>query len=150
LREPHAGRTPRLSSTYINIPKDICRLLFMQLICPALALAFDNTGKRMAAKMAMIAMTTSNSIKVNPQRDELSVRLVRLCELCFFISPVVINQLSRKRLPGHPKTLGLAAISHVHFFQTSKLLSANMPLKSRRPSRDFSTGRQPYDTDTIR
>jgi hypothetical protein len=32
----------------------------------AFSLALENTGKRMAARMAMIAMTTSNSIKVKP------------------------------------------------------------------------------------
>jgi hypothetical protein len=32
----------------------------------ALSLAWANTGKRMAARIAMIAMTTSSSIRVNP------------------------------------------------------------------------------------
>jgi hypothetical protein len=32
----------------------------------ALALALDNAGNNMAARMAMIAITTSNSIKVKP------------------------------------------------------------------------------------
>jgi hypothetical protein len=31
-----------------------------------LALALESAGKSSAAKMAMMAMTTSNSIKVNP------------------------------------------------------------------------------------
>ena len=42
-----------------------------------LALARDNAGKSIAAKMAMIAITTSSSIKVNPQvqlRDAVEVR----------------------------------------------------------------------------
>ena len=35
----------------------------------AVALALAKAGRSRAAKMAMIAMTTSNSIKVNPRLD---------------------------------------------------------------------------------
>jgi hypothetical protein len=35
----------------------------------ARCLAFDNTGSNIAARIAMIAMTTSNSIKVNARDD---------------------------------------------------------------------------------
>src|SRR5262245_31486519 len=42
----------------------ICLVLLMQLMFWALFLARPNAGSNMAARMAMIAMTTSNSIKV--------------------------------------------------------------------------------------
>jgi hypothetical protein len=41
-------------------------LLLKHLIPCALALALAKAGKSMLAKMAIIAITTSNSIKVNP------------------------------------------------------------------------------------
>src|SRR5438034_7323242 len=50
----------------------------MHLIDLALSLAEDNAGRSIAARMAMMAMTTSNSIKVKalflapPQGDEFS------------------------------------------------------------------------------
>ena len=54
----------------------ICFSLFMQKICCALALACASAGRSMAARMAMMAMTTNNSINVNP---------VRLAWVCLFI-----------------------------------------------------------------
>jgi len=38
----------------------------MQLVARALSRALANTGKRIAAIIAIIAITTSNSIRVNP------------------------------------------------------------------------------------
>src|SRR5438445_5828208 len=46
----------------------ICLMLLTQLICCPFALAFDKAGKRRLAKIAMMAMTTNNSIKVNARR----------------------------------------------------------------------------------
>jgi hypothetical protein len=40
----------------------------MQLIAWALTLAFDRAGNNIAARIAMIAITTKSSIKVNPRR----------------------------------------------------------------------------------
>src|SRR6185369_3768658 len=42
----------------------ICRPLFMHDIACARILAFERAGNTIAARMAMMAMTTSNSIKV--------------------------------------------------------------------------------------
>ena len=42
------------------------RRLLRHLVRLALSLALLNAGKSIAAKMAMMAMTTSSSIKVNP------------------------------------------------------------------------------------
>src|SRR6185437_5296568 len=44
------------------------RLSFMHEVASALILALASAGRSIAAKMAMIAMTTSNSINVNPSR----------------------------------------------------------------------------------
>ena len=44
----------------------ICFMLFMQEVCLAFDFALERAGKSMAARMAMIAMTTSSSIKVKP------------------------------------------------------------------------------------
>src|SRR5688572_9323283 len=40
--------------------------LLTQLVCFAAFLARENTGNMMAARIAMIAITTSSSIRVNP------------------------------------------------------------------------------------
>src|SRR6185369_8870860 len=44
------------------------RVLFMHEMPVALALALDRVGKSIPARIAMMAMTTSNSIKVNAPR----------------------------------------------------------------------------------
>jgi len=44
----------------------ICRVLLRQPAAWALPFARDNAGKSMAARMAMMAITTSNSIRVKP------------------------------------------------------------------------------------
>ena len=46
-----------------------CLLLFKHAAPVAVALALAKAGRSRAANMAMIAMTTSNSIKVNPRSD---------------------------------------------------------------------------------
>src|SRR2546428_13827185 len=45
--------------------RPICLRLLVQLIAWLLSFALDNAGNNMAARMAMIAMTISNSINVN-------------------------------------------------------------------------------------
>src|SRR5262245_60670300 len=44
------------------------RMLLTQAVRLAFSLAFARAGNNKAARMAMIAITTSNSIKVNPRR----------------------------------------------------------------------------------
>jgi len=46
-------------------PIDNCFTLLRQAVCLAAAFAWAKTGNKIAAKIAMIAMTTSNSINVN-------------------------------------------------------------------------------------
>src|SRR5690348_14377292 len=48
--------------------RPICLALERQDACRALSRAWANTGKRIAAKMAIIAITTSSSIRVKPRR----------------------------------------------------------------------------------
>src|SRR5579859_3568785 len=55
----------RLSSVYIMPATVNCLMLLMQSICCARNFALDNAGSNIAAKMAIIAITTSNSISVN-------------------------------------------------------------------------------------
>src|ERR1039457_5084038 len=52
----------------MRIAMGICLQLDMQVACCALARARENTGNRIAARMAMIAITTSSSIRVNAFR----------------------------------------------------------------------------------
>jgi hypothetical protein len=53
---------------YMSHPSINCRVLFKQEMPWALALALLRAGKSIAAKMAMIAITTSNSMRVKPGR----------------------------------------------------------------------------------
>src|SRR5579862_2199914 len=61
--------TPWLSSEYITQPSSTCLILFEQAVACALPLARDSAGSNVAAKIAMIAMTTNSSIRVKP-RDQ--------------------------------------------------------------------------------
>src|SRR5580700_4305318 len=60
------GKYCRLSSAYIMMAKAICLLLLTQLVVLAWTLALASAGSKSAARMAMTAITTSNSISVNP------------------------------------------------------------------------------------
>src|SRR5579862_4772574 len=50
-------------------PSPHCRKLLKQEICCAFLLAADSAGNNIAARIAMMAMTTSNSISVNARLD---------------------------------------------------------------------------------
>src|SRR2546430_2313226 len=58
--------TSRFSSVYMRQAMASCRWLFMHWIPCALHLARAKAGRSMAARIAIMAMTTSNSINVNP------------------------------------------------------------------------------------
>src|SRR5881396_3644962 len=53
---------------YIATERPICLLLERQVVARAFSRACAKTGKRIAARIAIIAMTTSNSISVNALR----------------------------------------------------------------------------------
>ena len=63
---PVLGNISLLSPAYMWTPRLICFKLFKQVVRFAFAFALDRTGINKAARMAMMAMTTSNSIRVNP------------------------------------------------------------------------------------
>jgi hypothetical protein len=53
----------------MRMPRLICLKLFEQIVRFAWFLAALNTGNNNAARIPMTAMTTSSSIRVNPERD---------------------------------------------------------------------------------
>src|SRR5262245_12757253 len=58
------GTRSSLSFAYMNQVVCNCLRLFMQWVARARSLAFDNAGSSNAARIAMMAMTTNNSISV--------------------------------------------------------------------------------------
>jgi len=67
--------------------KPNCLLFPKQTVLRAFAFAFAKAGKSIAAKMAIMAMTTNSSIKVNPLLWEVLVVILSLfiiCILTFF------------------------------------------------------------------
>src|ERR1041385_4670577 len=65
MTELFGASTARLSTAYRCQQTSSCLRLLRQARVRALSLALARTGKSKAARMAMIAMTTNNSIKVN-------------------------------------------------------------------------------------
>src|SRR5260370_42406426 len=65
-----------LSPAYMIQPSVSCFVQFMQLIAQAFCFALLKAGNNIAARMALMAMTTSNSINEKPRerRNKLSVR----------------------------------------------------------------------------
>ena len=62
------GSDPLLSCAYIRYARPICFMLERQVACRAFSRACANTGNRMAARIAIMAITTSNSIRVKAFR----------------------------------------------------------------------------------
>src|SRR5437868_1889404 len=62
-----ATRVLSLSSEYIIYPTAICFWLERQLAMVPFCLALFRAGRSIAARMAMMAITTSNSISVKPR-----------------------------------------------------------------------------------
>ena len=59
---------------YIVTATPICLQLFRQADWPALAFALANAGNNRLARIAMMAITTSSSISVNPLAKRLGKR----------------------------------------------------------------------------
>src|SRR5689334_17902175 len=80
---PKRGSLSWLSAIYMTVANPHCLIFERQWILLALSLALLSAGKSSAAKMAIMAMTTSSSIKVNPgeatrrQRIGAVLRIVR-------------------------------------------------------------------------
>ena len=67
------GSLSSLSMTYSAVAKPICLRLFLHCVETACDLALAKAGNNIAARMAMMAMTTSNSIRVNPGEREVDL-----------------------------------------------------------------------------
>ena len=70
--------------TYSAVARPICLRLFLHCVETACDLALTKAGRSMAARMAMMAMTTSNSINVKPLWDVcfISLQLLILHSVC--------------------------------------------------------------------
>src|SRR3954468_11193066 len=76
------GNRSLLSFTYIVQAKINCLLLLMQAAATALALARFKAGNSIAARIAIMAMTTSNSIRVKAARGNECGRLRTEVVMC--------------------------------------------------------------------
>src|SRR5450631_658034 len=65
----------------MKVEISICLMLLVHLMRMALSLALESAGKSMAARMAMMAITTSNSMRVKP----LEQVLVNQPDLCLHV-----------------------------------------------------------------
>ena len=70
MSPPDSGNSSPFSSANIFSPRPIWRRFELQLVVHAFCLADESAGSSSAARMAMMAMTTSSSISVNPAREE--------------------------------------------------------------------------------
>src|SRR5438477_2395318 len=64
LGAPSGGKKSSLSPAYISVASPHCFKLLKQVVAAPLALARLNAGKSSEARMAIIEMTTSNSMSV--------------------------------------------------------------------------------------
>src|SRR5579859_1181535 len=95
------ARMPLPSSAYICQPKSSCFSLLRQRTRWAFSLPRDRTGNKIAARIAMMAITTSNSINVNA---------------CFaFIFNFVINKWPPRAKKGHYFTTKSGADIHERY-----------------------------------
>src|SRR5260221_1810334 len=67
--QPHPGIRSFWSPEYITMPNIIWRLLLRSVVSWARFFAWDNAGNSIAARIAMIAITTSNSIRVKARSE---------------------------------------------------------------------------------
>jgi hypothetical protein len=70
ISDPDCANRPLLSSANIFMPSPTWRRLELQLVVHAFCLAEASAGRSIAARMAMMAMTTSNSINVKARGRE--------------------------------------------------------------------------------
>src|ERR1035437_4814545 len=69
------GMASLFSATYISQPVCNCLRLLAHRIRCAHSFALDNAGSSSAASIAIMAMTTNNSIKVNARRKLVMIRI---------------------------------------------------------------------------
>src|SRR5436190_16634618 len=83
-------------------PVPICRMFETQVVIRAFSRAWAKTGKRMAARIAMMAITTSSSIRVNAR---LRMRCIHdlLCGLwAAALVPADGESQARMKAPDRP------------------------------------------------
>src|SRR5713226_7864269 len=89
------------------IPEEIWRMLERQAVIRARSRAWANTGNRIAARMAIMAITTSNSIRVKPVFRPLDIVLpfprvpARLISSCHESAKEAKARKKRKREKDH-------------------------------------------------
>src|SRR5688572_14181502 len=102
----------------------ICRTLLRQLALSAFCLALLSAGKSKPARIAMIAMTTSSSINVNPRvPGEFRARRVRNEERdpLVRISRTSTKVLRTVNLQVFHELLAMVTITHLFLFRQTKL-----------------------------
>jgi hypothetical protein len=83
-----------------------CFWLLKQVACVALSFAFAKAGSSIAARIAMMAMTTSNSMRVKPIRHD------RRRIATWFIISKMPHPITRKQLVrGHASTMTLVIVA---------------------------------------
>src|SRR6478736_7438424 len=65
------GTKSSFSVAYMATPMPTCRKLLMHWVRKAFAFALDNAGNNIAARMAMMAITTNSSIRVKARCEDL-------------------------------------------------------------------------------
>src|SRR5438105_3254218 len=107
MQEPLLSRRGNASSkswAYINKARAVCFVLLTQEIWRADARAWAKTGKRIAARRAMIAMTTSNSVSVKPR----FIRKFSACAIGTIRRSIECLPADRtRRLPNRYGTAGI-------------------------------------------
>src|ERR1700691_895842 len=87
----HGGYHSLKSDAYINEPCEISLMLLMSTARSALRLALASTGRSIAARIAMMATTISNSISVKPvTRAEFVLRFILFLSACQSLGTIML------------------------------------------------------------
>src|ERR1035437_1177686 len=116
---------PWLSSLYMAVAMPICLWLLRQLMALAFSLALLKAGKSIAARMAMMAITTNSSIRVKPAGP-----VARRMGAAFLYSVLIIAThilLLTPALMGDPFT----AVTETPAFETERIRDYGRPGGSR-------------------
>src|SRR5439155_23655357 len=85
----------------------ICLRLERQLVVRAFSRAWAKTGKRIAARMAMMAITTSSSIRVNPGRPGDKQARAGRRQHCFMTASLVRPEVRKDVVPTRAVARGI-------------------------------------------
>src|SRR5262245_17751511 len=130
------GSFPSLSSGYISQHNCICFMLLMQLVRSAFSLARARAGSSIAARIAMIAMTTSNSMRVKPPEATIGERPLAVEVEALAVRFIVIDGVS---VEGSALKSIRRLVRRCHQFSgwhvAVGVLACRRGLASRRPAR---------------